>query len=127
MPDLRTLPSKTCATPGDYDQALVDVQKETEEDNRLAALPLIYWAMGRRREADAALLELIQKRAPVAPYGIASVYTYRQEVDTAFEWLDRAYVQRDAGMTGIKFDPFLRSLRNDPRYKAMLKKMNLPE
>jgi TolB-like protein/Flp pilus assembly protein TadD len=112
---------------GDYAQALVDVQKEPEEGDRLAALPLIYWAMGRRREADAALLELIEKRATIAPYDIASVYAYRHEVETAFEWLDRAYVQRDAGMTGIKFDPFVSNLRNDPRYKAMLKKMNLPE
>jgi hypothetical protein len=40
--------------------------------------------------------------------------------------LDRAYVQRDAGLRAVKFSPLLRGLRGDPRYAAMLAKMNLP-
>src|SRR5260370_1355029 len=40
--------------------------------------------------------------------------------------VDRAYVQRDAGLRAVKFSPLLRGLRGDPRYRAMLAKMNLP-
>ncbi len=44
----------------------------------------------------------------------------------AFEWLERAYKQRDGGLIEMKGDPLLRNLERDPRYAAFLKKMNLP-
>jgi hypothetical protein len=48
-------------------------------------------------------------------------------VDQAFAWLDRAYSQKDAALYEIKYDPFFKNLKFDPRYKAFLRKMNLPE
>jgi hypothetical protein len=56
---------------------------------------------------------------------IAEVYAFRGESDKAFEWLDRAYAQRDGGVD-IKGNPLLKSLERDPRYAALLKKMHLP-
>ena len=47
--------------------------------------------------------------------------------DKAFDWLERAYRQRDGGLSDIKTDPPLANLRDDPRYNAFLRKMNLPE
>ncbi len=47
------------------------------------------------------------------------------EVDSAFEWLERAYVQLDPGLSEMKGDPLLTSLESDPRWGAFLKKMNL--
>jgi hypothetical protein len=41
--------------------------------------------------------------------------------------LDRAYRQRDGGLSGIKIDPLLANLRTDPRFAALLRKMKLPE
>jgi hypothetical protein len=58
---------------------------------------------------------------------IAKVYAWRGEKDQALEWPERAYVHRDVGITWLKIDPDFRSLRGDPRYKALLHKMNLPE
>jgi len=55
------------------------------------------------------------------------VYAFRGDKDRAFEWLDRAYEMRDDDLYFIKDDPLIKSLENDPRYKAFLKKMNLPE
>jgi len=43
-----------------------------------------------------------------------------------FEWLDRAYAQRDGGLGETKVNPLLMSLHNDPRYAAFLKELNLP-
>jgi hypothetical protein len=43
-----------------------------------------------------------------------------------FEWLERAYRQRDGGLVQIKGDRLLRNLERDPRYNVFLKKMNLP-
>jgi hypothetical protein len=55
------------------------------------------------------------------------VHAFRGEVDLAFEWLERAYDQRDGGLLDIKGDRFLRGLAGDPRYKASLRKLKLPE
>ncbi len=43
----------------------------------------------------------------------------------AFQWLERAYEQNDGGLTEVKVDPVLASLRTDPRYHAFLVKMKL--
>ena len=55
------------------------------------------------------------------------MHAFRGEADLAFEWLERAYAQRDGGVTEIKGDRLMRGLVGDPRYKAFLKKMKLPE
>ena len=60
--------------------------------------------------------------------GRAYLARSRAEAETsqAFEWLERAYAQRDAGLVLVKGDPLLEDLEPDPRYKAFLKKMRLP-
>ena len=58
---------------------------------------------------------------------IAQAYAYRGEQTKALDWLDRAVVQRDPGIINIKTDPMFAGLRGDTRYKAVLRKMNLPE
>ncbi len=73
------------------------------------------------------LKQLTSKYGKIGPHLIAEVYAWRGEKDQAFEWLERAYGMRDAGMLFLKIDPFFRSLRGDPRYKALLHNMNLPE
>jgi hypothetical protein len=54
------------------------------------------------------------------------VYAYRQETEKAFKWLDRAFQQRDPGAPDLKSNPLMRSLRGDPRYFELLKKMRFP-
>ena len=60
-------------------------------------------------------------------YQAADVYAARVEADLAFEWLDRAYAQRDPGLTQMKTDPCLRSLHTDPRWDIFLRKMGLAD
>jgi len=86
---------------------------------------MAYYALGRKKEADAALNRFITKY-PSHAYGIAEVYAFRNQPDEAFEWLERAYAQRNSGLIGTKVDPFLKSLHKDPRFAAFLKKLNLP-
>jgi TolB-like protein/lipopolysaccharide biosynthesis regulator YciM len=87
---------------------------------------IAYHALGRKKDSDAALSELITKYHAGAAYQIAQVYAFQNQSDEAFVWLDRAYAQRDSGLIETKVDPLLKSLRNDPRYPALLKKLNLP-
>lgn len=58
---------------------------------------------------------------------VAEVYAARGEVDRAFEWLERAYAQRDPGLAEMKAAPYLRSLHGDQRWVAFLKKMGLED
>ena len=53
------------------------------------------------------LIKLIKNSAETAAYQIADVYAYRGDKDQAFEWLERARRQRDAGLPGLRKDPYL--------------------
>jgi tetratricopeptide (TPR) repeat protein len=112
---------------GKADAALREMQQETEEAYRFSGLPLAFHALGRRGESDAALTALKSKHAGEMAYQIAQVHAFRGEADLAFEWLERAYDQRDNGLTWVKSDRLMRGLVGDPRYKAFLRKLKLPE
>ncbi len=94
---------------------------------RLTGLAIIDHALGRRAESDAELAQLRAGHAADAAVQIAEAYAFRGETDQAFDWLDRAYRQRDAGLRWLKVDPLFAPLRADPRYRALLRKMNLPD
>jgi TolB-like protein/DNA-binding winged helix-turn-helix (wHTH) protein len=106
--------------------ALAEIEKEPGEWAKLTGQALAYHALGRGQDSTAALGALIAKYGTDGAYQIAQVYAYRGESDKSFEWLERAYKQRDPGLTDMKTDPLLKSLRHDPRYTEFLKKMHLP-
>jgi len=82
--------------------------------------------LGHPQDSQRALDALIGKFGHTGAYQIGDVYAWRGEKDRAFEWLERARVQRDGGLLSLKVDPLVRNLRGDPRYFALLKKINLP-
>jgi hypothetical protein len=53
-------------------------------------------------------------------------YAYRDDHNLALQWLARACRQKDNGLIEIVGEPLFNNLANDPRYKAFLRKMNLP-
>ena len=108
-------------------EALAEALREPEEWARLWALAIIQWAAGRPAESEAALQELIAKHSVESAYQVAMVYAARGEVDLAFAWLERAYVQRDPGLAEMKAEPCFRSSHADPRWDAFLRKMGFPE
>ena len=82
------------------------------------------------QHADAAqrsLEQLLSKLGVKSSAMIARVYAWRGEKQQAFEWAERAYLQRDSGMTWLKVDPDFLRLRGDPRYTALLRRMKLPD
>jgi TolB-like protein/DNA-binding winged helix-turn-helix (wHTH) protein/Tfp pilus assembly protein PilF len=111
---------------GHTQEAIAEVEKETGDWEKLSGQALAYAAAGRTQESDTALHKLIAKYQYDAAYQIAQVYAYRGEVDKAFVWLDRAYVQRDPGIPECATDPLLKSLRADARYSKLLSKLHLP-
>jgi tetratricopeptide (TPR) repeat protein len=88
------------------------------------ALAMAHHALGHPRESEEAIAALIAEGASSSACQIANAYAYRGERDRAFEWLERAFAQRDTGLSFVKVA--FRNLRDDPRYAALLRKMNLP-
>jgi TolB-like protein/Tfp pilus assembly protein PilF len=109
------------------DDALATMQQAKVDDAQPEGLAIVFFAMGRKAESDAAVERAIAADGDDWPYGIATIMAFRHETDKAMYWLERAYAQRDPSMYTIKGEPLFRSIENDSRYKAMLRKLNLPE
>jgi serine/threonine-protein kinase len=111
---------------GQPEAALAAAQRSANPVFRLAGTALAQHDLGHTKEAQAALDELIAKWGYDAAYQIGQVYGWWGEKDRALEWLERAVQQRDGGLVNIKVDTLLARLHGDPRFQAVLKKMNLP-
>jgi TolB-like protein/tetratricopeptide (TPR) repeat protein len=107
------------------DEAQEAFQSEVHDTFRLLGLSLVHHACGRDAQSRAALQALVEKDAEGSAYQIALGHAYRGENDLAFEWLERAYRQRDPGLSIMKVEPTLRSLHADPRWQPFLEKMGL--
>ncbi len=112
---------------GKLQAALLEMQQEQLEFAQLAGLAKIYHALGRAADADVALTRMIKDHAADNAFQIATVYAFRGQPDEAMQWLERAYAQKDSDLAFIKSNLSLKSIQKDIRFKAFLKKMNLPE
>jgi serine/threonine-protein kinase len=110
---------------GDKETALREAQLEPDESYRRFELAVAQYARGDRTAADAALADLIAHDQGL-DYQVAQVYAVRGEREKAFEWLQIAFDNHDTGMLALLVDPLLNDLRDDPRYKALVAKMNFP-
>jgi serine/threonine-protein kinase len=115
-----------------YNEALAATQKMKEllgdkDPLVLGAIGYIYALLGKRDEAKKVLNELseLSKHRYISSLRIALIYMGLGQKDQAFKWLEKAYEERDFWMTFIKVAPYFDSLRSDPRFKILLKKMNL--
>jgi predicted Zn-dependent protease len=98
---------------------------EVYEAYRLLGESQVYFKMGQQRESDQALQELVAKHGNNEAYLIAGAYNYRGETKQAFQWLERAYQQRDSALPNLRVDPLLKNLHQEPRYTELLDKMHL--
>jgi TolB-like protein/tetratricopeptide (TPR) repeat protein len=106
--------------------ALEAFERHPLEERRLQGVAMAQHDLGRRAESDRALEQLVARHGETAPYMVAAALAWLGERDQAFAWLDRAFARRDPQLSSIKGDPLVRNLHGDPRYTAMLRKMNLP-
>jgi TolB-like protein/Tfp pilus assembly protein PilF len=110
---------------GRGEEGLAIAPAESHDVFRNLAFAMVHHAQGRAEESEAALQTLISGFGWTAAYQVAEAYAYRNEVDKAFEWLERAYEQRDPGVTYSATDVLLRSLHADPRWQPFLQRMGL--
>jgi tetratricopeptide (TPR) repeat protein len=95
----------------------------------LAQLGHAYALSGRRRDALGVLKQLqnISKAGYVSPFDFAIVYVGLGKKDQALAWLDKAVEAHSAPVIYLKVDPRWDSLRSDPRYADLLRRMGLPQ
>jgi TolB-like protein/thioredoxin-like negative regulator of GroEL len=111
---------------GRLNESLEEIKKVSDSGYRRQGLTLVYHALGRNEEAKAVLNEITATDQSHGAYQIAQVYGYWGQADKAFEWLERAYQQRDSGLSAqMKFDRLLKPISTDKRFDAMLKKIGL--
>jgi TolB-like protein/DNA-binding winged helix-turn-helix (wHTH) protein/cytochrome c-type biogenesis protein CcmH/NrfG len=122
---------------GKPDEALAEVRLGEDAVWRLAMEAMVYHALGRTADADATLAQFREKYGRSNPYTLAQIYARRGERSQALAELERAAAGKrvpaafctaeDAGTGGIKGDLSFSALADDPRFKALLRKINLPE
>ncbi|MGH9839901.1 MAG: winged helix-turn-helix domain-containing protein [Blastocatellia bacterium] len=115
---------------GAYNEAIAVFEQARSEANLIHILPHLahaYAIAGRRAEAEQALAELHAQaeRQYVSPFAFVHIYAGLGEVDQAFEWLERAYQARDPKLHYLKVHPRWDSLRADPRFDDLLRRMGL--
>jgi len=114
---------------GMYEEALVEFQKAGDLVDDLVELVgelgYVYAASGKISRAQEVLDELKERSETeyVSPYNMAKVYAGLAEKDLAFEWLERAYEERSEWLTWIKVDPKLDSIRSDPRFRDLMRRV----
>ena len=113
---------------GDAQAALEVFEQLDVGPRRLTGIAIAQHALGNAEASDAALQELIEwDGAQTWALRVAQVYTFRGEVDSAFDWLDQAFDNRENYLPDQLFDPVFDNLRDDPRWPAFLDKMGFPQ
>ena len=127
----RSVLGNTLLQKGLCDEALSEYQKvlelikgaETAEVSVKALIARAYAVCGKRSDT----VKLLQEVTAASPYAIAGVYAALGDYDSAFEWLNKAYDQRDIQLVSLKTDPSLDPMRNDQRFHELVKRVGLPK
>jgi TolB-like protein/lipoprotein NlpI len=108
---------------GDAPAALTEIEQEKGEVLRLIGLSIVYHALGRKADSDAALGHMIARFEKDWSYNIAFVYAFRGEADKAFGWLDKAAQNQDPGFSEIESENLFDNIHSDPRWLPFLRKL----
>ncbi len=110
---------------GRLEEALQAAERESNGYMRLMNLAVIHQHLGHPQAAKAAQQELLQEYGDSAAYQQAMIFSEWGEFEEAIDWLERAFGAHDPGLPGIKAAPSFIPLHANPRYIAILRKMNL--
>ena len=113
---------------GQYDDAVAAYEKAMKlserSSNLLAGLGNAHAVAGKKGEARAVLAEMhaMAKQKYVSPYDLAIVYAGLGEKDQAMQKLNQAFDGQSGWVIHLQVDPFLDQLRDDPRFKELIRR-----
>ncbi|HEY8227779.1 MAG TPA: protein kinase [Pyrinomonadaceae bacterium] len=117
---------------GQFAQATAEGEKARElndDPTVLAYLAHAYARSGKREEAMKVVGQMheLAKQRYVPAYGFGLAYAGLGDKDQAFQWLERSLQDRAWEITYLKVDPNMDSLRTDPRFKDLVRRVGLPQ
>jgi tetratricopeptide (TPR) repeat protein len=117
---------------GRFDEAVIELQRarELEDTPRVRAILGYTLAVGGNKSEAVRILAELQELAGqkyVSPYFRALIYTALDEPDQALNWLERAYEERSEWLVWLRVDPKLDSLRSEPRFAELVRRLGFPE
>lgn len=132
-PGQRFLLAQAYLAKGMNKEAIAQMQEAVAGENVTAgwgAYPMLAYtyAMAGKRDEAVRILDKqkeLSKLRYVSPYNFAVIYLGLGDKDRAFEYLEKAYEEHPQTMVHLKSQPMFDSLRSDPRYLELLRKMNL--
>jgi TolB-like protein/Flp pilus assembly protein TadD len=94
----------------------------------LASLGHVFAVSGNKTEARKILHRLRDQSGGkyVSSHDVAVIYVGLGDKEQAFSWLEKAFAERDQGLSSLKVNPRLDPLRSDPRFQDLLRRMNFP-
>jgi len=115
---------------GRYQEALAEYGRAQASmgEQPLYGYAVTYARMGRMKEAREILsrLEAYGEQHYVNPVFLAAIHASLGEKDRAFEWLERASRDRSKILSALNYLPEFDSLRSDPRFAALGRRLALP-
>ncbi len=123
-------PGNTYLQPGMSEEAFRELQQSRRLDNNpwvVASLGRAFAVSGRGNEARGRLAELKgrSKQSRIPPEEVARVYAALGEREQALTWLEKAYEEHSDHLAFVKVDPAWDSLRSDPRFVDILRRVGL--
>ncbi len=112
------------------DLALANFKKAEELKNPWAPIQIITALAntGQKENARKLFSTVDNTNSNYVPaFAKALIYYSLDDANKAFEWLNRSYDEKDFWLASLKVDPLWDPLRNDSRFKTLVKKMNFPE
>jgi adenylate cyclase len=104
-------------------QAALDIDPEEIFRSLLTSMSL--FSLGRQPEANAELERFIENYQAFWAYQVAEAYSWRNEPDNAFQWLEAATQYRDPGLSNILTDALFTNIHSDPRWEPFLAKKDV--
>jgi adenylate cyclase len=103
-----------------YEEALSSAQKSGDQYHLASA----YAVTNRQEEARRLLASLLKQPQP-SEIDISRIYFQLGENEEAWKWLEKAYNERSFYLTWLKILPAFDTIRSDPRFQVLLKKVGL--
>jgi TolB-like protein/DNA-binding winged helix-turn-helix (wHTH) protein/Tfp pilus assembly protein PilF len=113
---------------GLYDKGLQEIKKSYGEDPDLSPeVAYVYAVSGHKGKARQILQRLLNlsKQTPIQPHHFALIYAGLGMKEEALVWLEQAYQQHSRMMVWLKVDPRFDSLRPDPRFQDLMRRVGL--
>jgi serine/threonine-protein kinase len=107
----------------------IEIQKKVYESNSgfESGLGVAYALAGQRDKALEIAGEIEKQNIAWSAWGLAEIYAALGDNDKAIHWIEEMYRQRQDFTPWIRVNPHYKNLRDDPRYKAIINRLNLPE